>query len=112
MELSTPHPIIVPAKTTVLLVFMPPVVSRESIGQRASLLRLMELLQQQVGNRVRVLKIDESAHPDVVRSFDVQELPAFVLVQQGVELWRQEGVVSKDDEMTYLPRLIDLIGRY
>ena len=53
-------------------------------------------LQQQLGRAVRVLAIDEASHPAVVRSFDTPELPACVLMRQGVELWRQQGLPSPE----------------
>lgn len=49
-------------------------------------------LQQQLDGKVRVLKIEEAIHPKVVQSFDLKQLPAFVLLLQGMELWRQEGL--------------------
>ncbi len=48
-------------------------------------------LQQQLGAAVRVLRIDEASHPSVVSSFRADELPCFVLVHRGVELWRACG---------------------
>jgi len=110
MEFRTQHPILVPARTTVLLVFLPSAASRDTIGQRLSLTKLAELWQQQLGQAIRVLKIDESVHPEVVRSFDVQQFPAFVLVQQGVELWRQEGISMADAEKNVISNLLERIG--
>lgn len=88
------YPILIPAKSAVLLIFMPS--ERLDRQRRASLVALANSLQQQLGNRVRVLRIDEANHPDVVRSFDITETPAFVLVQQGVELWRQVGTPNEE----------------
>lgn len=51
-------------------------------------------LRQHLGPAVRVLAIDEASHPAVVRSFGLPELPACVLMRQGVELWRQQGLPS------------------
>jgi hypothetical protein len=53
-------------------------------------------LQQQLGRAVRVLAIDEASHPAVVRSFGTPELPACVLMRQGVELWRQQGLPNPE----------------
>ncbi|MBJ6145588.1 thioredoxin [Hymenobacter sp. BT559] len=53
-------------------------------------------LQQHLGAAVRVLAIDEASHPAVVRSFGTPELPACVLMRQGVELWRQQGLPSPE----------------
>jgi hypothetical protein len=51
----------------------------------------LDALQRRLGPAVRVLRIDEATHPAVVRSFAVAQLPACVLVREGVELWRQPG---------------------
>ncbi len=60
--------------------------------QRDTLTALAESLQTQLGDHVRVLRIDEVTHPEVVQSFAITQTPAFVLVRQGVEIWRQEGL--------------------
>ncbi|MBD2715963.1 hypothetical protein KBK19_13050 [Microvirga sp. STR05] len=72
----------------VLLVLLPMAAEAAKPAFMASLARL----QQQLGTAIRVLKIDEASHPSVVRSFQTTELPAFVLVRHGVELWRQQGL--------------------
>ena len=33
-----------------------------------------------------------ASHPAVVRSFDGKDLPAFVLLKHGIEVWRQQGL--------------------
>lgn len=53
-------------------------------------------LQRQLGPAVRVLRLDETAHAAVVRSFAVAQLPACVLVREGIELWRQPGWPESD----------------
>lgn len=53
---------------------------------------LLADVRRQVGPAVRVLTIDEASHPAVVRSFSAPQLPACVLMRQGVELWRQPGL--------------------
>jgi hypothetical protein len=49
-----------------------------------------------------VLQVDEASHPAVVRSFGTPELPACVLVRQGVELWRQHGLPEDEAVFTAL----------
>ena len=53
-------------------------------------------LQRQLGAAIRVLLIDEAKHPAVVHSFGATDLPSFVLVRQGVEVWRQRGLPEGD----------------
>ncbi|MDB5271299.1 MAG: hypothetical protein JWP58_4339 [Hymenobacter sp.] len=52
----------------------------------------LDALQQQLGAAVRVLRIDASTHPLVVSSFHATDLPCFVLVRHGIELWRACGL--------------------
>jgi len=33
-----------------------------------------------------------ASHPAVVRSFDGKDLPAFVLLKHGIEVWRQQDL--------------------
>lgn len=92
--IANTHPIIVPAHTAVLLLFMPAGPTRSA--QRNELIALSQSLQkrfnqQRPGGPIRVLRIDEAIHPDVVQSFGITRTPAFVLVRQGVELWREDA---------------------
>lgn len=92
-KLTDPNPVL-------LIFFMPLTVT--SRLERASFLALANALQAQLDGLVRVLRIDEDIHSDVVRSFAVTQTPTFVLVRRGVELWRQEGLA----EMVTLVELI------
>ncbi|GAB3834453.1 thioredoxin [Hymenobacter jeollabukensis] len=82
------------ADAAVLLVLLP--VSRPDGAVPPFSTAALERLQRRLGPAIRVLRIDEASHPTVVRSFHAQQLPACVLVRQGVELWRQPGL--PDDE--------------
>jgi len=79
-------PVIVSARTVVLLVFIPP--AYELLGRLKTMTRS---LQQQFDRQLRVLLLDEVSQPEVVRSFGITQTPTFVLVRLGVELWRAEG---------------------
>jgi hypothetical protein len=78
----------------VLLVLLPAAAGEAfgGVGRAATL----HHLRQRLGRAVRVLTIDEASHPTVVRSFSPPELPACVLMRQGVELWRQPGLPTAD----------------
>ena len=91
MPLTT-YPLPPPPATdaTVLLVLLPPVGTARPV--RAATLAALQALQQRLGSVIRVLTVDEGSYPVVVHSFAPGELPAFVLVRRGVELWRQQGL--------------------
>lgn len=94
MPLSTLPPVL-PPDAAVLLVLLP-IVPRNEVAGEAQTNASLRVLQGQLGAAIRVLKIDEASHPAVVRSFGPSQLPACVLVRQGVELWRQQGLPEGD----------------
>ena len=78
-----------------LLVLLPPTAG--GAPAEAPTPAALGALQQRLGPAVRVLTINEASHPAVVRSFGTPELPACVLVRQGVELWRQQGLPEDEN---------------
>lgn len=103
--LNDPYPVLSNAKSAVLLIFFMPA-ERANRAQRYLLASLADSLQAHFMGRLRVLRIDEANHPDIVQSFAVSQLPAFVLLRRGVELWRQEGM---SDEATLIGLILDLL---
>ena len=93
------------ADATILLVLLPPVGTAQPV--RAATLAALQALQQQLGSAIRVLTVDEGTHPVVVRSFAPADLPAFVLVRHGVELWRQPGLPEGE---TIVAQLLSKLG--
>jgi len=87
------HPLLISGQSAVLLIFMPP--ERANPQLKVLLTALATSIQAHFGSQIRVLKIDQINHADVVRSFAITHTPAFVLVRLGVELWRQESLSNE-----------------
>ncbi len=81
-----------PAMLLVLLPTVGPGVKQETPPARTATNLLLKGLQLQLGTAIRVLKVDEASHPAVVHAFDGKGVPAFVLLRDGAELWRQQGL--------------------
>ena len=105
MKPDDPHPILLSAHSAVLLIFFVPSESDHSPQQAVSS-ALAKSVQAQLGNLVRVLRIGEADHPDVVQSFAITQLPAFVLIRRGVELWRQQGPMEETTLVEGIRRLL------
>ncbi len=90
-----------PPATAVLLVLLPPAAAGEGLPT-AFTSTAIRALQRRLGPAIRVLKIDEASHPAVVRSFGPPALPACVLVRQGVELWRHQGLPEAEADLRHL----------
>jgi len=82
------------ADTDVLLVLLPKANGEGKSAQLATTNASLDYLQHQLGPAIRILRIDEASHPAVVRSFHATQLPAFVLLRQGIELWRHQGLTE------------------
>ena len=55
---------------------------------------VLEKLHQQMGDKVRIIKIDIDKSPAAANTFQVQSVPTLMLFQKGKPLWRQSGVVQ------------------
>jgi thioredoxin 1 len=49
----------------------------------------------QMGDRVRVIKIDVDKNAKVAETYRIQSIPTLLLFQKGQVKWRQTGVVPK-----------------
>lgn len=56
---------------------------------------LNKLLQEHA--EIKLVKIDAGIETELVKKYQVEGLPVFILYKGGKEVWRQEGVVEKKD---------------
>lgn len=94
LPLHNPNTVPGNAQSAVLLIFFIPA-EQANRPQRVLLTALADSLQVHFAGQLLVLRIDEANHPDVVQSFAISRMPAFVLIRRGIELWRQEGMSDK-----------------
>ncbi|MBS7788006.1 thioredoxin [Flavobacterium sp. CYK-55] len=57
----------------------------------------LKQVKDQLGERVSIIKIDVDKNPEIAESYRVRGVPTMMLFQEGVQLWRQSGVLSKDE---------------
>lgn len=55
---------------------------------------VLEKLHQEMGDKVRIIKIDIDKTPAAANAFQVQSVPTLMLFQKGKPLWRESGVVQ------------------
>lgn len=49
-----------------------------------------------LGERVRVIKIDVDSNNYIASRYNVQSVPTIIIFKNGKQVWRQSGVVSKN----------------
>ena len=55
---------------------------------------IMDRLKDDLGSKIRILKIDIDKNQDVAEKFKVRSVPTFVLFKKGEILWRQSGAMD------------------
>ncbi|MDN3670055.1 thioredoxin [Echinicola jeungdonensis] len=54
----------------------------------------------QVGNKVKVIKVDVDKNPAAASQFQIRGIPTLILFQKGTQLWRKSGVPSVQELLT------------
>lgn len=57
---------------------------------------ILEQLQKE-HKEFKLVKIDAGVQDEIVKTYNVEGLPVFILYKNGKEVWRQEGVVDKKE---------------
>jgi thioredoxin 1 len=56
---------------------------------------ILKELAAELGDRVRVIKIDVDQNMDLAGQYHIQGVPTLIVFKKGKLVWRQSGVVSK-----------------
>ena len=54
-------------------------------------------VKNNLGERISIIKIDVDKNQAVAAQYQVRGVPTVILFQNGKQLWRQSGVLSKED---------------
>ncbi len=55
---------------------------------------VLEQLKDELGESVRVIKIDVDKNMDLSMQYRIQSVPTLMLFKNGTAVWRQSGVMS------------------
>ena len=66
---------------------------------------VLQETKQEVKDDVKIVKINVDQHQNLASEFMVRGVPTFMLFKEGKMLWRQSGVLSKN-------QLIEIINQH
>ena len=58
---------------------------------------ILKEVKTNLGERISIIKIDVDKNQAVAAQYQVRGVPTMILFQDGKQLWRQSGVLSKED---------------
>ena len=56
---------------------------------------ILKELAAELGDRVRVIKIDVDQNNSIASQYQIQSVPTLIIFKNGKSVWRQSGLVSK-----------------
>ena len=57
---------------------------------------ILKEVASELGERVRFIKIDVDNNGEIASRYNVQSVPTIIVFKNGKQVWRQSGVVSKN----------------
>ena len=58
---------------------------------------ILKQVKDSLGERISIIKIDVDKNQEIASVYQVRGVPTMMLFQNGQQLWRQSGVLSKEE---------------
>jgi len=58
---------------------------------------ILKQVKDNLGERITIIKIDVDKNQELASRIQVRGVPTMILYQNGKQLWRQSGVLSKEE---------------
>ena len=75
-------------------------------GPCKSLSPIIQEVAKDLGEKVRIIKIDVDKNQPVAQKYQVRGVPTMMIFKNGTQLWRQSGVLPKQQIIAELEKHI------
>ena len=58
---------------------------------------ILKDVKDNLGDRISIIKIDVDKNQQIAAKYQVRGVPTMILYQEGKQLWRQSGVLTKEE---------------
>jgi thioredoxin 1 len=58
---------------------------------------VLKQVKENLGQRITIIKIDVDKNQKLAQKYQVRGVPTMMLFQEGKQLWRQSGVLTKEE---------------
>lgn len=65
-------------------------------GPCKTLAPILKQVKESIKNEATIIKIDVDKNPNLATKLNVRGVPTLILYKNGTHVWRQSGVVSKE----------------
>jgi len=58
---------------------------------------ILKEVKKDLGDAISIIKIDVDKNQNLATTYNVRGVPTFILFKNGKQLWRQSGIVKKEE---------------
>ena len=67
---------------------------------------ILKSLKEEMGDQVKLIKIDVDKNPEIASKYQIRGVPTLMIFKNGNLMWRQSGVVPKENLKAEVTKLL------
>ena len=63
---------------------------------------VLKQVKEELGDKIKIIKIDTDKNQELASKYQIRSVPTMILFQNGKQLWRQSGLLTKEEILAKL----------